>query len=332
MNFEDLIKKSENNDRLTKQELVFLLNFPSDSLEAYRIMSSANYISKKLTGNKAEVHAQFALNLSPCGCGCKFCSFSTLNKIFDKESEITPEEAVQNSVLFENNGANAVFVMTTAGYSLEKFLEISREIRKNLRDDTVMIANIGDQTLKQAERIKDAGYRGVYHALRMREGKDTGIDPDQRKRSIKNFQEAGLKVGTCVEPVGPEHTNEEIADMILYTASVLPSFSGAARRISIPGGALEKYGMISELRMAHIAAVTRLGMPREVKGNCTHEPCTLGAIAGANLFWAEVGANPRDIKEKTEDGRGGTVDYCKKLFSESDWDVLEGPSVYYSQT
>ncbi len=87
--------------------------------------------------------------------------------------------------------------------------------------------------------------------------------------------------------------------------------------------------MISELRMAQIVAVTRLGMPLSVKGNCTHEPCTLGAVAGANLFWAEVGANPRDIEEQTEKGRGETVGKCTSIFQESHWDVWSGPSRYF---
>ena len=151
----------------------------------------------------------------------------------------------------------------------------------------------------------------------------------KRKRSIRHFIEAGLEVGTCVEPVGPEHTNDELAEMIRFTASFDPAFSGAARRISIPGTEIAKRGMISELRMAQIVAVTRLGMPRTVTGNCTHEPCTLGAIGGANLFWAELGANPRDTETKTEEGRGETVAACKAIFSESDWDVLEGPSRFY---
>ncbi len=82
--------------------------------------------------------------------------------------------------------------------------------------------------------------------------------------------------------------------------------------------------------MAQIVAITRLGMPRTVLGNCTHEPCTLGGIAGANLFWAEVGPNPRDPKKRTEEGRGKTVKVCHKLFHECGWDVYEGPSRYYS--
>lgn len=329
MNIDDLICKSMDNGAFSKKELVHMLSYAPNAPESYRILAEANRISSERTGNRAEVHGQFALNLAPCACNCQFCSFSAESRIFSKATEIDAAEAVQKARLFEQNGAAAIYVMTTTYYSFEKFLEISREVRRHLKKETVLIANVGDKTLKQAQQIKDAGCQGVYHALRMREGIDTDLDPEQRKVSIRNFQEAGLSVGTCVEPVGPEHTNEELVDMILYTASINPAFSGAARRITIPGGPLEPLGMISELRMAQIVAVTRLAMPRTTMGNCTHEPCTLGAIAGANLFWAEVGANPRDIREKTEEGRGDTVDHCKKLFEEAEWEIHTGPSRYF---
>ena len=194
----DLLKKAENNDQLSKAELIYLLSFSSDSLEVYQIMSQANSISKMLTGNKAEVHAQFSLNLSLCKYNCKFCSFSTSNNVFKKASEISVEEAVNNSKLFEKNGANAIFIMTTAQYSFEKFLEISKEIRKNLKKETVLIANIGDKDLSETKKIKDVGYQGVYHALRLREGIDTNLDPEERKKSINNFKNADLLVGTCL--------------------------------------------------------------------------------------------------------------------------------------
>jgi biotin synthase len=208
---------------------------------------------------------------------------------------------------------------------------MAEEVRRSLKPETTLIANVGDQTLKNARRLRNAGFSGVYHALRLREGRDTGLSPEKRKQSIRNFLEAGLEVGTCVEPVGPEHTNEELAEMIAFTASLNPSYSGAARRIPIPGTVMAARGSISELRMAQIVAVTRLGMPRSVMGNCTHEPCTLGAIAGANLFWAEVGANPRDIEQQTEEGRGETVTSCQSIFRESNWDVWSGPSRYYNR-
>jgi len=329
LDINDLLKKSQDREAFSREELVQMLGYAPDAPEAYRIMAEANRISKELTGNRAEVHGQFALNLAPCPCNCAFCSFARINGVFTRETRISPDEAVARARQFEMDGANAVFVMTTASYPFGLFLEISQEVRHFLRPETVLVANVGDQSPQSARRLKDAGFAGVYHALRLREGSDTGIPPDQRRASIRAFLEAGLRVGTCVEPVGPEHTNEEIAEMILFTGSFNPAYSGAARRITIPGSEIGKRGMISELRMAQIVAVTRLGVPRSVPGNCTHEPCTLGAAAGANLFWAEVGANPRDTHEKTEEGRGQTVEGCRALFRESGWDLMEGPSHFY---
>jgi biotin synthase len=331
MNIHDLIRKTRDGEHLFHEELVYLLSMAPDCSESYLVMAESNRISKELTENKAEVHAQLALNLAPCPGNCAFCSFAEENGVFSKETRLTVEEAVAYANQFEKDGANAIFAMTTAHYPFGLFLEMSQEIRRSLNPETVLIANVGDQSLANAHKIKDVGYTGVYHALRLREGIDSGLSPEKRKESIRNFQEAGLKVGTCVEPVGPEHTPSELADMICFTASFNPSYSGAARRIPIPGTEIVIRGTISELRMAQIAAITRLGMPRTVLGNCTHEPCTLGGLAGANLFWAEVGANPRDTNEKTEEGRGETVKTCRRLFQECGWDIYEGPSRYYGK-
>jgi biotin synthase len=331
MEISDLIKKSRNAEPFAKKELILMLGLAPTSSDVYLIMAEANRIAREVSQGKAEVHAQFALNLARCGCDCRFCSFAAVNDIFKENIEIGAAEAIQKALRFEADGANAIFLMATANYSFGKFIEISREVRKVLEPETMMIANVGDQSLREAKRLREAGFQGVYHALRLREGVDTGIAPEKRKKTIRNFQEAGLLVGTCVEPVGPDHTDEELAEMILYTASIKPAYSGAARRITIPGGVMEQAGMITELRMAQIVAVTRLAMPHGTKGNCTHEPCTIGALAGTNLFWAEVGANPRDVKENTEEGRGGTVAHCRKLFQEADWETLVGPSVFYGE-
>lgn len=330
MDVHALVRRSQNGEQLSREELTYLLGLRPDSAESYLVMAEANRISTELTGNKAEVHAQLALNLAPCPANCRFCSFARVNGVFREETRITPEQAVAYARQFEKDGANAVYVMTTAHYPFDLFLEMSREIRRNLKSETILIANVGDQSLEHARKMMDAGIAGVYHALRLREGIDSSLSPEKRKESIRNFQEAGLVVGTCVEPVGPEHTNEEIAEMILYTASVNPAYSGSARRIPIPGTEMARLGTITELRMAQVVAITRLGMPRTVLGNCTHEPCTLGGLGGANLFWAEVGANPRDVQEKTEEGRGETVASCRTIFAECGWDTWEGPSRYYN--
>jgi biotin synthase len=210
-------------------------------------------------------------------------------------------------------------------------MEISREINTHTKPNTMMIANIGDFDYDEAKRLKAAGYTGIYHAVRMGEGKDTQLDPDMRMNTIKSAREAGLLIGTCVEPIGPEHTIEEIAEKILVGRQVKPCYSGAMRRINIPGSSLEQYGMLSEYQLAYCVAVVRLAMGRNLKANCTHEPNILGASMGANLFWAEVGTNPRDTKEETSESRGMDVYYCQNLFKEAEYQLLPGPSIFYRQ-
>jgi len=181
MNTHDIIKKSFNGESLSQIELVHLLSLPPDSADSYLVMAEANRISNELSEGQAEIHAQFALNLAPCPCNCLFCSFAQINGIFTEEIKLLPEEAVAYAKQFEKSGANAIFVMTTAKYDFGYFIEMSQEIRHNMKHETTLIANVGDQTIENAKKIKDAGYTGVYHALRLREGLDTNLSPKKRE-------------------------------------------------------------------------------------------------------------------------------------------------------
>lgn len=332
MNLQDLLKQSRDRQPFSKDQLVWMLELESDSPESYLIMQEARRLSLEITGNQHEVHAQLALNLAPCPKNCKFCSFAVVNGVFDKATKLSPEEAVRDALILEQAGASAVYVMATANYDFGEFLEISAEIKRHLKTETVFVANVGDRTPDEARRMADVGFHGVYHALRLREGTDTAIPPQKRLDSFRAFAEAGLGLGTCVEPIGPEHSAQEIAELILLTGQLEPAYSGAARRISIPGTEMARdHGMIPELRQVQCVAVTRLGLPDSVKGNCTHEPCSLGAAAGASLFWAEIGANPRDTQARTEEGRGADVERCGQLFWEAGCGVLEGPSKFFME-
>ena len=236
------------------------------------------------------------------------------------------EDAVAMAKTFERDGCQSVLVMTTANFSFEKFAQVIPAIREALQPETPLVANVGDAYADRAEEMRSMGISGVYHALRLGEGKDTGISPQQRLRSIEKFRAAGLQLGTCVEPLGPEQSNSEIAEMIRFTADLKPVFSGAARRIPIPGTAMGALGTVPEIRQAQVVAITRLAMPHSTVANCSHEPGTLPIMGGASFFWAEVGASPRDIKEKTEEGRGHNIQELETMFWETGWNLRRGPS------
>jgi biotin synthase len=325
-----IIMKSLQGDVISDEEIALLFEVPLFSEQSAKIISASRRKSEKAGGQIAEVHTQVGLNIAPCPKNCAFCAFAEKNKVFDKSSELSAEEAVANAKQFEEDGANAIYVMATADYPLAKFLEMSKEIRKSLKKETVLVANVGDFDLKQARQLRDVGYSGIYHAVRLGEGRVTSIPVENRLQTMKSAKEAGLILGTCVEPVGNEHTIEELVEKTIITREASPCFSGAARRIPIPGTDLARHGMVSEARMAHILSVVRLALGYETPGNCTHEPNVIGSFAGANLLWAESGSNPRDMEEKTERKRGMSVRDCREVFREAEWQVLEGPSKFFS--
>ena len=53
-----------------------------------------------------------------------------------------------------------------------------------------------------------------------------------------------------------------------------------------------------------------------------HEPNLLGLAAGANVVYAETGANPRDTKPDTEAGRGLDVSACRRMLYEAGFATL----------
>ncbi len=326
----DVAAKATDGQSLGAAEITTLVNVSPHSVESGCVMAAADAMNRQASNGKAEVHAQIGLNLSPCPRNCSFCAFAAKNKVFTESSELTLEEVTAMALRAEVSGANALFFMSTGDYPFGKFVQVSNEVRRKVKPETVMVANIGDFGYDEAKKLKEAGYAGIYHAVRMGEGKYTRITPETRLATVRAAQEAGLKVGTCVEPIGPEHKTDEIVEKILIGRDMAPCYSGAMRRIRIPGSELEPFGIISEYRMAFLVAVVRLVMGREVIGNCTHEPNVLGATAGANLFWAEVGSNPRDTEEETSEGRGLDVRSCVQMFAEADYSLLEGPSVIYN--
>jgi biotin synthase len=325
----DIVDRAFDGAPLEQEQIATLVEIEPHSMAAGLVVAAADRMNRLCSDSKAEVHAQIGLNLSPCPRNCSFCAFAAKNRVFSEETEFSLDQVVDMAMRAETAGANALFLMATGNYDFGKFVEISQEVRRRVAPDTTMVANIGDFNGEQAGTLRDAGYAGIYHAVRMGEGQVTRIPPETRLRTVRAAREAGLIVGTCVEPIGPEHSTEEIVEKTLIGRDMQPCYSGAMRRIPIPGSELEPHGTISEYRMAYLVAVVRLAMGPEVRGNCTHEPNLLGAASGANLFWAEVGSNPRDTEEETSGSRGRDVAACREMFREADWELLEGPSALY---
>jgi biotin synthase len=166
-----------------------------------------------------------------------------------------------------------------------------------------LVANIGDFDLATAHKLKAAGFTGAYHINRLREGIDTEANPRDRENTLRAIQEAGLELYYCIEPIGPEHSYEELTVEILRAKELEIGVMAAMRRVAVAGTPLYEFGQITALELTKIVAVTNIVVNPSRAMN-VHEPIQVALLAGVNQLYAEVGANPRDTDSHTEQSRG----------------------------
>ena len=95
---------------------------------------------------------------------------------------------------------------------------------------------------------------------------------------------AGLELYYCVEPIGPEHTHQELVDEMLRIRDYPVGVMAVMKRIAVPGTPLGSQGEISAAQLAKICAVTTL-TARPPRAMCVHEPDELCLMAGANQIY-----------------------------------------------
>jgi biotin synthase len=313
-----ILEKAEDMAELTRDEALALMRIERHTRAAYALMETANRMSRSRFGGKGENHFHIGLNVEPCPMDCLFCSLTRRAGIFREKTEFPVDQILVWARQAQRQGADALNLMTTGTYPFGRLLEIGRLLRKEV--PIPLVANTRDVNHREAEELLDAGFVGAYHAVRLGEGRDTPLSREKRVKTIGVFQDVGLLWMNCVEPVGPEHSAEEIVDLMLLAREYGAVYSGIMRRINFPGSPMERFGMISELEMARMVAVSRLVMGNVPRAHCTHEPHAASLMAGANLFFPEVGASPRDGQADTAKGRGTGMETCRQLQQEMEWD------------
>lgn len=291
---EEAKQKALNGISLTKEEIIKLLEIPLNSEEDKELRKAAYEVAMKKTFGKGYIWSAVGADYAPCLMNCKFCSFGEKWNIVKKAVHYSTEEIIEKAKIFVENGATYLVLRTTEFFSIIKLIEIVKEIRKEVPGDYKVIFNTGELDMTISNLMVESGVDGVYHACRLKEGIDTPFDPWDRKNTMGNVHRSGLSLISLVEPIGIEHTNEEIAENFLEILKYEAFISGAMARIPVPGTPLGKIEKISDSRLAQIIAVLRLSGGDIVKDICVH-PVSLEALqSGANVMVVETGAIPRD--------------------------------------
>ena len=303
----DILKKTDAGIPLTGEEALTLLRIQNHSREYQQLIRKAAQISRRDFGSKGYIFVQIGLNTAPCSGNCSFCSMAQCSSTFTENLEKTEEELLEEVSRIDFQRVTAVFLMTTADFDSEKFLRYGQAVRKAIPPEIALVANTGDFDREYALRMKAVGFTGVYHIVRLREGIDTALSPEIRIRSLDAAVAAGLRIYYCLEPIGPEHSYEEMVPEMLRARDYHVNVMAAMRRVSVSRTQFDGRDMIDDAEFAKIAAVTRLVVMPKISMN-VHEPNLAAMAGGANQLYAEIGANPRDDHSRTENSRGLSVE------------------------
>ncbi len=304
---------------LSKEEVIKLLGVEIFSEEYYRILSRANAYARTAFQNKGIIFAQIGVDAAPCSVNCRFCRLASDNYNQTQKQQMTCEEVVKQVESLIAEGADEVFVMSTADIDKELFLEMGAAVRKRMPDTMRMVANTADFDLAYAKKLSGAGFTGVYHICRLGEGVDTEATLENRIITLEAIKEANLELYYCVEPIGPEHSHEQIAEEIFRAKDYGVNVMAVMRRINFAGSPMAEYGEITAAKLALICAVSVLYVrPNRAMG--VHEPEILSLISGANQIYAEMGSNPRDLSQKTEQSRGFCVRDAQAMLRDAQWE------------
>lgn len=286
----DILRNAQDGKPISKSEAVILLDCPENSLESAVLRATANTISRQKFDNNGLLLGQIGIDMKPCEGDCKFCFFAQSHTTI-KPAVLPLEEIITRCERFSTGGAGGIFLMTMHHFGFEWFRDLCAELRKRIPEDLEILANVGDITVSQLKEIRDTGVTGAYHVCRLREGIDSCMKPSERLATIERIIEAGLDWYTMCEPIGPEHSPEELAEQIWVGVELPCRQHGAMQRFPVPGSPLYGYGRISLSRLSQIVAVIALATiaKENIKSIAVNVSNLVGLFSGANAFFPEAG-------------------------------------------
>lgn len=314
-----IFEKAYARQHITQDECIKLLSLEDASPEASAMRGLASAIVRERTENTGVIFAQIGLQCYPCKGNCNFCSFAEKHTQMGHFKMDDASIAQATKAFTDGDQLFGLWLMTMADYNLEEYLQMVEVVKANKIGSVNLYTNIGDTSYEAFQEIKAAGLNGVYHCWRLGEGKDTGFTSQQRKQTMMNARKAGLDLLDALEPIGIEHTPQELAEHIFFSKELETIQYGAMKRISVPGTPFEGTPEISCYTLSKYAAAVVLTMAgmKKFPWIGIHEPSLHGYMSGANLITAETGVNPRDTVTDTLQHRGLDITDCRRILKDA---------------
>ena len=319
---EKLQEKSLRGESFSRDEFLSMLAVAPDSEEAARLGRAAREVAAAVTGNKARIWAAIGVDYMPCPVNCEFCSFGEKWGIVKEPYAWQDEEVIAMARHFLQRGAKWITLRSTEYFPPERLVDMARKFRQDLPGDYGIVVNTGELAPETAAMFKENGINVVYHSLRLREGDQSGITPEYRLKTLASVRDSPLALAFLVEPVGVEHTDDELADVFFTAMEYNAALTGAMARVPVPGTPLgDRYPVLPEPRLAQLVAAIRLAAGWKAPDICVHPPVKQALAWGANVCVVEAGAVPRDTGHYRQEWQVFTVETASEWFEECGYEL-----------
>ncbi|MGH4050261.1 MAG: [FeFe] hydrogenase H-cluster radical SAM maturase HydE [Clostridium sp.] len=260
INLIDLISKAKNEHKLSKKEIIALLNCNDINQELF---NAADEVRKKYVSD--DVHLRGLIEFTNiCKNNCLYCGLRRDNTNLVKY-RLTEEQILDFATKAKSYGYKTIVLQGGEDdyYTKEKMIKIIKGIKAL---DLALTLSIGEKTYEEYKAFRNAGADRYLLRIettdkKLYEDLDPGMSHENRLNCLKNLKELGYEVGTGAMVGLPSQTIESYADDILYFKEINADMLGIGPFIPNDDTPLAK-SKGRELTMAlKVMAITRLILP-----------------------------------------------------------------------
>jgi len=306
---EETVRRALLGAECTRDDCERMMSFPEDSPEAERVIEAASALVRERTHGIGRIGAQIGVIIGPCYADCGFCAFAS--SVYSDEEYVMKPEDLAHYIrrLTADKRVSDISLMTVHNYEFDDLVGLVEAARKVLPEGVGLAVNTGDLSPSECAELRSAGVDSAYHALRLGESIDNWLEPRGRVDTMRNLISAGIRVVSGVEPIGPEHSPREMADLYFRALETGCSACSASAREPVPGTRMFTLPAVTPRRLLQIRSAMVLSTAW-----CDRTELGFygGYYGGFNRIMAEYLASPKDVSDVTEKGLGRTVDWAEK--------------------
>lgn len=266
LDWKGLIKRSLNNEAITRQEAQAILDLSDESvLEA---LQAAYQIRKTYFGRKVKVCVLQNAQSGLCPEDCNYCSQSSVSSAdIDKYGLMGKEQLLEGARRAVTAGAKR-YCMVTSGRgpedeAIEHFCEVTRVIKRELPLEICLCLGLLSEA--QARKLKEAGVGWVNHNLNTSERYYPEICTthtyQERLATVRNIRNAGLM--TCSGGiVGMGEEDSDILDLAFTCREQRMDSIPINFLHPIKGTPMEAYRFLTPMKCLKILCLFRFLNPK----------------------------------------------------------------------